>query len=293
MIIFEVMIMPKGITLLLSGGLGNQLFQYASIRAQAIRLNLPLTVDLRFYRGDEGGMTKKPWLVEFPIRSKVRSYSSGVFGAHALHRRILRRLVTERPSKTYHSKLIGRDNTIIELSDGLVVSGLFQSPDHFSEKWHDIASELDLPGLGLLDVPTVVDGRDLSRCIGIHVRRADYLTQKGFEMRDPVEYYRRGLEVLRGGSHSDIVVFTDDPQWCQRQEVFSGAKYFYGADTPPYIDLFTMSRCGKLLIANSTFSWWAAWFASRRDAQIVAPKEWIFGSGSKELGMMPAEWILM
>lgn len=75
-------------------------------------------------------------------------------------------------------------------------------------------------------------------------------------------------------------VFSDDPAWCR--EALSGedveVMVVPGAPDDPLHDLHLMSRARHHIIANSSYSWWAAWLAKRDGQRVIAPDRW-FGGG--------------
>lgn len=279
------------VKLLLSGGLGNQMFQYAAIKAQALDIGASVDIDLRFYDEASPAMDKRPWLRDFPVACTFVSYSNKR-QAHSIGRRLFRRFVSERRASRYDSRSIGFDPSLCFLRDGSVVRGLFQSPLHFQDHWDTLDLHLNLLHSGLVVPPNNFEGTPLRSYIGVHVRRGDYILHPGFEMADSLKYYADALaEVRLLGKR--LLIFSDDVEWCRQQFIFRDAAFFDGAASPPYFSLFTLSQCNSLIIANSTFSWWAGWFAHQRGAQIIAPKMWFRGMPTSELKITPPEWLLL
>jgi hypothetical protein len=54
-----------------------------------------------------------------------------------------------------------------------------------------------------------------------------------------------------------------------------------------------MSQCAHHIIANSSFSWWAAWWNWRPDKVVIAPEQWIGTVRSRDAGIVPEHWIVM
>src|SRR5437667_8938093 len=115
------------IRLLAAGGLGNQLFQYAAVGAQAKRLGVEMEIDLPFY----DPATPRPysfWLAHLPIRARLVHYpQSGPLAAHGLARRAWRKLATPIFWRRYRQPAWTEDHRFFQIADRTIVSGYFQS----------------------------------------------------------------------------------------------------------------------------------------------------------------------
>jgi hypothetical protein len=273
------------ITIVMRDGLGNQLFQYASARALALSHRTSLVLDLRNYVDITPGSSRWSWILDFPIKAKLRTYPSQWF-FRGLVPRTLQRIAN--PIRHFQ-KGFGYDPQLRDQTDGTVLFGFYQSPHHFRDCYDRFADELDPARIpGVADNPAIRD-LALNSAVGVHVRRGDYVGTHHFEMKDSDDYYRAAMaEVRQRGERA--VVFSDDIAWCREQEVFAGASFYPANDAPPYFDLHAMRCCQRLVIANSTFSWWAGWLAHRRGAEVVAPKNWTLGYSSEEFGIIPLGW---
>ena len=126
---------------------------------------------------------------------------------------------------------------------------------------------------------------------GIHVRRTDYLKFADHHTNLGMGYYEQAMNEV-GSRH--YMVFSDDPAWCK--EAFSG---FPNVDVSEEADALTdfsmMISCENQIIANSSFSWWAAWLNPNSDKVVVAPKNW-FGPSLKchdTKDLIPPEWVVV
>ena len=107
--------------------------------------------------------------------------------------------------------------------------------------------------------------------IALHIRRGDYVSNPNHPSQS-MEYYQRGLEML---PDLDVIVFSDDAEWCKQQEIFSSDRFSISEGNTTDADLCLMSMCQYHVIANSSFSWWGAWLAKSK--KVIAPKNWFGG----------------
>lgn len=129
--------------------------------------------------------------------------------------------------------------------------------------------------------------------VSLHMRRGDYETLKNtFGVLD-FEYYENALEEL--DAHQEIKkiwVFSDDVS--KASTILSRSRYikfmnFQIASSLGEIDsLAAMSLCSRHIIANSTFSWWGA-FLTDGQSKVVAPDKW-FRNGDDPNELIPNNW---
>lgn len=101
----------------------------------------------------------------------------------------------------------------------------------------------------------------------LHVRRGDYLDPEMPHRPCPPSYYERALElVIAGDPDTQVLVFSDDVEWCRRELPLGDAVFL--EENPDWFDLTLMTRCEHHICANSTFSWWGA-FLSRDPSPVV------------------------
>ena len=73
-------------------------------------------------------------------------------------------------------------------------------------------------------------------------------------------------------------VFSDDPAWC-RGIFTAGDTEVLGHSDPfaPLVDLHLMSLARHHIIANSSYSWWAAWLGEKPGQNVLMPDKWFHG----------------
>lgn len=145
------------------------------------------------------------------------------------------------------------------------------------------------------------DNIPLDRAVCIHVRRGDYL--KVNEVR-PVyaildsTYYSRALEYFREQIPEPVAcVFSDDYEWARRQlrlrcdTVFFDNSVSSDVKTATLDDFCRMAQFKNFIIANSTFSWWAAYVGSGGvDGRVVAPQQWYVAADKMKADPVPRSW---
>lgn len=173
-----------------------------------------------------------------------------------------------------------------QVGDGKIPDWYVQDQKYFKKYEKDI-KELFGEGIGFLPF------------VGIHVRRGDYvnnpfyvdLTQKevSYDLGGSDEipsYYDRAMEMF---PDSDFLVFSDDPAFCK--EYFKDKKRVQVVEGGSDIDDFNqLASCEKgIIMANSSFSWWAAYLNPSPIKKIIAPMRWY--SDGIERTKLPKEWI--
>lgn len=284
---------PGPITVGVFGGLGNQLFQYAMGRALALRTGRNLELDIRFFD------SKRPFKYEldnFHVQASVgtqeslppyknKRFSYLYWRYFASRNRFIREGVTDPFEK--------------ELPEGgsVYLHGYWQSPTNFSDAAEVIRKDLSPISVGNQENIDLLE--KISRCesVAIHIRRGDYLTSKKAKQiyaNCSIPYYLRALEKFRSESQSEITafIFSDDPDWasenlktCCSSEVVS-----INGPESPHRDLCLMARCKHQIIANSTFSWWAAWLNNNPRKMVSAPKWWLKNRKSTDARLIPEGW---
>ncbi len=288
----------KTVIVRLGGRLANQMFQYAAGKALARRLGAALAFDGYSSRRD----TKHLPLVlgSFNLQAPLTSFDKSWLDRQRV--KIARRFNVGRMRglKLVVEHGFDYDTRFEQIQDSCYLVGGWQSFRYFTS----IADELirDFSFKGTLSAPARQAEAMIQsepNTIGIHVRRGDYVGNPRTLARHgicDVDYYRRALAAV--SMNFDVVtpvIFSDDID-CAKKELSCLGGGHYVAGTSPEEDLHLMSLCQHNIIANSTFSWWAAWLNLNPDKRVVAPQQW-FGPklrlkhDTKDL--FPNSWILI
>ena len=120
-----------------------------------------------------------------------------------------------------------------------------------------------------------------SETVSIHVRLGDYTALQQFHPVCSSEYYAAAASHFTDKDYA-FIIFSDDIEYCKEQLFGYDTNIHYIDNKDPYVDLCLMSMCDHNIIANSSFSWWAAWLNRNVVKRVIAPKRW-FGPAYEQL----------
>lgn len=233
----------------LVGGLGNQLFQWACAR------NLQKLYGHKLQYDDHIEISnRKRDIYRFPnINLSKEEYIKDIFTPN--------RAITINDNFDFgFFKSIDFSNFSILY----YLNGYWQGEKYFQECADEIREELQPPSNFLNECQIPKDS------LSLHVRRTDYLNLQDYHPIQTLSYYESAIQLL---NHTgNIYVFSDDIEWCKQNFKFKNMIFVHNQD--PILDLWMMSICEKNVIANSTFSWWAAWLNNHPNKRTICPKNW-------------------
>jgi hypothetical protein len=263
------------IRIVLLGRTGNHLFQYALGRVLAEKHGVPLVLDGSWF--NEEGWAAVSHLLRLSLRARVvRRFSLGArallkaTGKHYWEYRGVPVLKEPCDDQSFSSRFL-------EAPRDCMLFGYFQSPLYFNDIAAPLRSELNglLEGSIELQEPIRISLTD-GDSVAVHVRRTDYLQHSVFQVCQEA-YYEKAMRRMREHvPNARFFIFSDDPEWCRRQfrekdqEVLDSGT----AGRNPLHDLHLMSLASHHIIANSTYSWWAAWLGEKPGQQVIFPDRW-------------------
>ncbi len=122
--------------------------------------------------------------------------------------------------------------------------------------------------------------------VAIHVRRGDYVGNKFYVDLTTTDYYTKAISLL--SEKETFLVFSDDIAWCKNY-FLPGYELEYCEETDPIKSLNLMAGCKHQIIANSSFSWWAAYLNPYPNKMVIAPKAWY--TDGVERTKCPESWL--
>jgi hypothetical protein len=293
----------RAVRVIVSGGLGNQLFQYAGAKWLATKLRAPLKIDARLpgFNARHGHFFYDEFRVEGPVlRTNSKSSLSSILARLeiALYHRVslvFRSRGAGQAILGFHKALLGYDENFSRLSRPVVFRGNLQT-----HRYADEIREALLPVFILRDPSNwfLQLERESSekRVLFLHVRRGDYVRSSKTLGLLSIDYYQAAIEELssRGFSWDEIWIFSDSVSQVSQElanlDLYGPVIFIEPPKaSSPAESLVLMSKCSLGIIANSTFSWWGAYSSNTLEA-VVAPKKW-FRAKPDPLEICPGTWI--
>jgi len=268
-----------------NGRLGNQMFQYASMRGIASVKGFDWVVPPENY-----DHTANYALFETFKMTNVQDKNIGFVKGDIL-------------KETIHCF---DKNLVDSCSDDTDLDGFFQTEKYFENIADEIRSDFTFNDEYLKPCKEFIDSLDTTP-IFLHVRRGDAIGKEHYHPVAPMSYYVEALK--RFDEDTPCFVFSDDLDWCKSQDLFKSDKFLFNDNIErydyqsmdgsgsmqytllPHVDLCLMSLCSGAIIVNSSFSWWGAWLQNNR-GKVIASKPW-FGPSASHLdtsNVVPDHW---
>ena len=279
------------ITCNLMGGLGNQIFQIFTTIAYAIRSKKQFKFLNQKQLG--GGSTTIRYTFWNTFFANLKPF-----------------LITELPIKVHIVREKGfpyNELSPLELilNDDIYLYGYFQSYKYFEDNYSLICRVIGLDKTKEILLDKIQQNKhDLNQTISMHFRIGDYKKLQEYHPLATYEYYERALEYIQNASTSGekfaILYFCEDVDIEDVLSIvnrlanqFPNYDFIRGDNTlADWEQMIYMSLCHHNIIANSSFSWWAAYFNSHDDKIVCYPSVW-FGEKAKNdtKDLCPDEWV--
>lgn len=286
----------------LSGGLGNQMFQYAIGRAVQLKHNTALKADLTWFNETETKSHEKPQLNIFPnINLKTADRNElfvfkrkTVFGSKHFFN-IIRCI--KKYSKLLEPSFEFDPTILLNTSKNCYLSGYWQSEKYFLHIRDTLLYDFSFPKNNSNQNKKIIDQIRVRNSISVHIRRGDYISDPTNSKNHGfigVKYYQKALDFLvKKIEDPIIVIFSDDINWVMNNLVVNTPKIFVDWNTGDnsIFDMYLMSLCKHNIIANSSFSWWAAWLNQNPQKIVIAPGRWFNERDWNISDLIPETWI--
>jgi len=266
------------VTVRLKGGLGNQLFQYASGRALAAQLGSKFYVDAGWFLKPKSNREYK--LPDIGISADTKNSSKPARITKKLSNQLLPTALHGNNKHISEPADFGYHPLQCNASQHIYMDGYWQSEKYFIDIRQQLLNDINLDNIAASPdaVPFASDNT-----VAVHIRRGDYITQSSSQALS-TEYVKRAMADF--GNNHDFMFFSDDINWCK--ETFTGNNIAFSNNQSDLQDLKQMSEAAHNIIANSTFSWWSAWLNKNQDQRVIAPQPWTNDDTHKDI--LPTSW---
>ena len=269
------------------GGLGNQMFQYA--------LYLKLKEQGHIVKADIGSYyqhnnsTPRNFCINRLFGADISIASEAeIRKLYATESEKIKRAIIKRVGKkSYYkenAKSLDYKKEIFDLKEAYL-EGFWQSEKYFEDIKETVSNAYYLPRFAF----------DRHNTVAVHVRMGDYTQPEYAQIYGNIcnkNYYSKAMDYMRSRlDHPTFVVFSDEIGKA-KAVIGVGEDIIY--NTSQYKiseieDMARMSECEHQIIANSSYSWWAAWLNDNCQKIVVTPSKWLNGIDKDDV--VPKEWI--
>jgi len=276
------------------------MFQYAAGKALSLHHNVPLLLDKsHLEKTANGAYTQRHFELDcFSLEPHFANEKELMFFEERSNKlkRVALRIFPNLSSKAtfYESGHLFYRN-FFRLPSNTYLKGFWQSEKYFVDYESAIRRDFMIKENMPEELKPLEEKIRDSNSVSIHVRRGDYVTLKNaseFHGLCSVEYYHSAVESIDAKENAELFIFSDDIEWCRQNLKFSFPVTYVSHSFGSAWDMYLMSLCSHNIIANSSFSWWAAWLNTNPNKKVIAPQYWFTGKKTQELDLLPNGWMV-
>ncbi len=252
------------------GGLGNQLFQYAFAKSIQSEYGFEVELDKSWYQS-MGEATPREFLLDK-----------------------LNCIINYTPTNdVYRCKDVVNENDMREIliKDDTYYVGYWQNPRYFTNIKKQLIEDFRIKDVEIINkAKNFEESIKNNESVSLHVRRGDYIKYTNHPICE-LTYYRDAINILKEKySNLSFYIFSDDLDWCKESFSFLGKNSYFVNTGDDLSDWYLMIETKHHIIANSTYSWWAAWLGNS-NGEVIMPKKWLYPDNHDELRCEGWIWI--
>lgn len=277
----------------LQGGLGNQMFQYAAARALAHRIGSPFKLEslTSLQKDKQRSIALRDLHTNFDMadRREIRKFVSlpGLYRHNPA-------LLSKLGRHIYREPHFHFDPHFFSLTAPVFLDGYWQSPKYFADIEKEIRQEFTIRPERIRNVEEQAREMRERPSVSVHIRRGDFLRPKIKSYHGVMSafYFEKAIGIIREKlPEMYIYFFSDDMDWVKQNLVVNkNSEFISGQGRTAIEDFYLMSQCRHNIIANSSFSWWAAYLNTNPDKIVIGPQKWFAVSGINTDDLMPTDW---
>lgn len=286
----------------LMGGVGNQMFQYALGRRLSLERNVPLRLDLSWFKTQ----SLRHYLLDtFRINACLATSADVSLFTKSYWNKILRKLHhAKEHCKPYYTRLVVDEQYYFydpritdKIGENALLVGYWQTEKYFKTIDSLIRYEFQLKEPFSEENKHWLEKVESQYTISVHVRRSDYISNPRANAMHgvcPIDYYIQASNILRKKYPLAIfVIFSDDLEWARNNMGFFSPALFVEMKglRKDSEELALMSLCSHHIIANSSFSWWGAWLGVNPQKTVIFPRSWFNDPSINTKDLIPNTWL--
>lgn len=289
----------------LIGGIGNQMFQYATGRKLAFINKTSLKLDIMDLCNQKNEYARKFELELFNINAEIATiaeitkirndeYSCVKKTSCDFIQSILpywkRNIIIE--------KYLSFDRNILKTTNNSYLDGYWQSAKYFTSIAQIIKEDFTFKSSESVKIKEVAMAIENCNSVSVHFRFGDYLSNSKVNKYHGVlsrKYYDEAFQLIsKKIENPQFFIFSDDKRYVKENYSLPSHTIFIDSKNIVDDDMRLMRLCKHHIIANSSFSWWTAWLSNYKDKIVIAPAKWfnvtefIFPEDR-----FPKEWIII
>ena len=289
-----------------NGRFGNQLFQFCALRGIAAHHGYEWCIPPDNYpsTGNYG--------IHHPFKMKVKNvgWINNTVNHQAIYSYDNIKALNPMTHNLCEKSNVFDKEMFDTFPDGANLDGYMQTEKYFKHIRKELLEDLQFKDDILEPCQEFIS--QFEKIIFLHVRRGDYLKAcyDGYHNVMSFDYYEKALAHF--DDDTNVLVCSDDPEWCLEQDFFSNYRFLINTDIPtyehefregdgemvksfvPYTDLCLMSLCNGAIICASSLGWWGAWLQANRTSPVVAPYNWFGDKSDNDMrDMFPEDWIVL
>jgi len=273
--------MPRKVIVRLKGGLGNQLFCYATARRLSLVNDAELVLDtVTGFEYDH--LYKRTYsLGGFSIPARLATPEERMEPLGRLRRMLARKLSERKPlNKRRYIQQVGVDFDpgilALRLQEGITYFDAFgQSEQYFTDICELLKQDLKMSAKVNLEIHKLAAVINSTESVALHVRWFDNgLNENSSNIS--LGYYAQAIaQLLTKIPAAHFFIFSDRPDKATgvlesllktyQYTLVSQIKVNDSAET----DFWLMRQCRHFIIGNSTFAWWAAWLTEQEKSETL------------------------
>jgi hypothetical protein len=259
----------------LSGGLGNQMFQYAFGKALQLKQAKEIKLDISAFEEGYRKFELHHFKISLPV---LNSKTSQINIKNSFFQKIKEKFLPYYKKSYIEERFYHFDENLLKINHDALIKGYFQSEKYFKEYEKEIRANFafkDAPKGNNLEMLKMI--QNTPNAVSVHIRRGDFVGNPIHPVQNEY-FFKEAVSILQSKiPNLHLFLFSNDMPWVQENLQFEVPFTLVNINNEEngFEDMRLMSACEHHIIANSSFSWWGAWLNPNPNKVVIAPAKWV------------------